>query len=263
VASRLKALRDPLPQSYRMHSMENEASNGHENYEWISTAALLVAQSANRAHFADSGNDSLAGFGLPQTDPFEGVSLMVPSTTKELEESPMEREIAAGTILIKDGALLPTELQFESEPCVPGWRLIKDFDGYGCDRAIQKTGWTFFCLAGEIKATVFGIEKEKMVHKAIERILAKVELERFNSLEITRVDSVCSGRFPLVRYVTVRAESRHIQESMFLSSSERIPGSQQTKLTVARTKPWGVTSTEGLASEKANERVGLTATPSF
>lgn len=175
----------------------------------------------------------------------------------------MEHEIGTGTILIEDDAHLPNELHFESESCVPGWRLVKDLDGCGFDRAIGKTGWTFFCLAGEIKATVFGIERGKMVRKAIERILAKAEGERFNSLEVTRVDSVCSGRFPLVRYVTVYAEWRHIQESLFLCSAEGNRGSHQTKLTVARTKAWGVTSTEGLASEKTNERVAVAATPSL
>ena len=135
----------------------------------------------------------------------------------------MAHEITTGTILIKDGTLLPEELKFESEPCVPGWRLVKDFDGYGLDREIRKTGWTFFCLAGEIRATVFGIDKQKMVLRAIERILAGPKSEKFNSLGITRVVSVGSGRFPLVRYVTVSAQPRHIQESLFLCQAKDFP----------------------------------------
>jgi hypothetical protein len=142
---------------------------------------------------------------------------MVPSTTKEPEESPMAHEITTGTILIKDNAFLPEELQLQSEPCVPGWRLVKDFDGCGLDRAIQKTGWTFFCLAGEIKATVFGIDGQKMARRAIERILASRKFEEWNSLEITRVTSVGSERFPLVRYVTVSAQSRHIHSGKLAS----------------------------------------------
>jgi hypothetical protein len=138
----------------------------------------------------------------------------------------MTHEITTGAILIKDNALLPKELQFESETCVPGWRLVKGFDGYELDREIQKEGWHFFCLAGEIKATVFGMDEQHMVHRAIERILANSKSEKFNSLEITRVASVGSQRFPLVHYVTVSASSRHIQESMVLFSIEdsRRPG---------------------------------------
>ena len=41
----------------------------------------------------------------------------------------MPETIKAGTILIKEGALLPEALRLESESCVPGWRLIKDLDG--------------------------------------------------------------------------------------------------------------------------------------
>jgi hypothetical protein len=131
--------------------------------------------------------------------------------------------IKAGNILIKDNARLPKELKFESEPCVQGWRLVKDFDGHGLNREIQKTGWIFFCLAGVIKATVFGIDERSMVRRAIERILARAKSEKSNSLEITRVASVGSERFPLVRYVTVSAQSRHIQESLFLCHAKDLP----------------------------------------
>src|ERR1700732_1934133 len=98
----------------------------------------------------------------------------------------MPETIKAGTILIKEGALLPEVLRLESESCVPGWRLIKDLDGYGLDREIQKAGWTFFCQAAEIKEAVFGIDGQKMVRRAIERILKIPKAEKFNSLEITQ-----------------------------------------------------------------------------
>lgn len=154
---------------------------------------------------------------------------MVRSTAKEAGELPMAHEITNGTILIKDNALLPKGLRFESEPCVPGWKLVKDFDGYQLDREIQKTGWTFFCLAGEIKATVFGMDEQGMVRRAIERILTNPRSEGFNSLEIMRVASVGSERFPLIHYLTVSARSRHIQESLFLGRAADHPGPKTRK----------------------------------
>ena len=125
----------------------------------------------------------------------------------------MAETIKTGTILIKDGTFLPDALQFESEPCATGWRLVKDLDGYGLDRKIHEAGWTFFCLAGEIKATVFGFEGQETVRRAVKRILAKLKSEKFNSLEITRV---ASKRFLGVPYASVSARSRHIQESLVL-----------------------------------------------
>jgi len=125
----------------------------------------------------------------------------------------MPDTIKTGTILIKDGTFLPDALRFESEPCATGWRLIKNLDGYGLGRKVPEAGWTFFWLAGEIKATIFGFDVQKTVRRAVKRILANLKPGKFNSLEIT---DVARKRFLGVRYVTVSAQSRHIQENAFL-----------------------------------------------
>jgi hypothetical protein len=135
----------------------------------------------------------------------------------------MPDTIKTGTILIKEGALLPEFLRFESEPCAPGWRLVKNLDGYGLDRKIHEAGWTFFCLAGQLGATVFGIDEQKTLSKAVKQILASPESEEYNSLEIMRVASEASKRFLGVHYVTVSAQSRHIQESAFLFGAKDLP----------------------------------------
>ena len=125
----------------------------------------------------------------------------------------MPDTIKTGTILIKDGTFLPDALRFESEPCATGWRLIKNLDGSGLGRKVHEAGWTFFWLAGEIKATIFGFDVQKTVRRAVKRILANLKPGKFNSLEITHV---ARKRFLGVRYVTVSAQSRHIQENAFL-----------------------------------------------
>jgi hypothetical protein len=123
----------------------------------------------------------------------------------------MADEIKTGTVLIKEGARLPGALRFEREPCVPGWELVKDLNGYTLDRKIREAGWAFFFQAGEMKSTVFGIDGQQMARRAIERILTDPKAEKFNSLEIARVTSVGSARFPGVRFLTVAANLRHIQ----------------------------------------------------
>ena len=131
--------------------------------------------------------------------------------------------IKPGTILIKEGTLLPEVLRFDSEPCAPGWRLVKNLDGCGLDRKIREAGWTFFWLAGEIGATVFGLDEQKTLCRVVEQILANPESAEFNSLEIMRVASEASKRFLGVHYVTVSAQSRHIQESAFLFRAKDLP----------------------------------------
>jgi hypothetical protein len=121
-----------------------------------------------------------------------------------------------GRIFIREGTLLPEALQLASEPYISGWRLVKDLDGYGLGRKIHEMGWTFFYQAGDTKATVFGIDGQSMVRRAIERILGNPKSETFNSLEITRVACVSSKRFLGVRHMTVSAHARHIQESSVL-----------------------------------------------
>jgi hypothetical protein len=135
----------------------------------------------------------------------------------------MPDTIKTGTILIKEGTLLPESLRFESESCAPGWRLVQNLDGYELGRKIHEAGWTFFCLAGEIGATVFGFDEQKTLRRAVKQILANLESAEFNSLEIMRLASEASKRFLGVRYVTVSAQSRHIQESAFLFGAKDLP----------------------------------------
>jgi hypothetical protein len=135
----------------------------------------------------------------------------------------MPDSIKTGTILIKEGTLLPEVLRFESEPCAPGWRLVKNLDGYGLGRKIHEAGWTFSWRLGEIGATVFGLDEQKTLRRAVEQILANLESAEFNSLEIMRVASEASKRFLGVRYVTVSAQSRDIQESAPLFRAKDLP----------------------------------------
>lgn len=126
----------------------------------------------------------------------------------------MKHEIKAGSILMRADAPLPKELHFERERCLPGWMLVTDLDGHGVDLEIEKAGWTLLCLAGARKTSVFGIDAQKMVCRAIEGIVARDAQDHFNSLEITQVTSAGSERFPLIRYMTVTAQWRHIQRGL-------------------------------------------------
>jgi hypothetical protein len=139
----------------------------------------------------------------------------------------------AGRVFIREGTQLPEALQLESESYMPGWRLVKNLDGHGLGRKLQEMGWTFFFLAGEINVTVFGLDERKTVRRAVARILANPRSEKFNSLEITRVASAASKRFPGVTYVTLCAHSRHIQESMFLFQANDLPARERAEAVAA------------------------------
>jgi hypothetical protein len=130
----------------------------------------------------------------------------------------MADKIKTRTILIKEGALLPESLRFESEPYAKGWRLVKNLEACGLDRRIRDAGWTFFFMAGAINVTVIGSDSENTRRRAVKKVIACMKSDRFNCLEIARV---AVKRFLGLPCVTVSAHPRHIQQSMFLFHAER------------------------------------------
>jgi hypothetical protein len=132
----------------------------------------------------------------------------------------MREMIKAGTVLIKEGTLLPDDLKFESEVYSHGWRSVTGLDGYAMDRKAHDAGWTLFFLAGESRADAFGREGQETVRRAIEKILAGLKSGNFNSLEITRV---AFKHFLGVPFARVSFHARNLQESMFLSGSANSP----------------------------------------
>ena len=114
---------------------------------------------------------------------------------------------AHGTVLIRENALLPKGLALKSEAFLPGWRIVPDIDAFELARQIDEAHWTFFYLAGEMKAIVFGREQPGALRGAVKRILAKRKTPERNALQIT---SVVSQTFLGIPFMSVTAVSRHI-----------------------------------------------------
>ena len=142
----------------------------------------------------------------------------------------MTDAIKAGTILIEEGTLFPDSVRLESESYSTAWRSVKNLDGYELDRKVRAAGWSFFFLAGEIKASAFGSDMEKTTRKAINRLLASLKREHLNCLQTTQV---AWKRFLGLPYVSVTAHFRHIQESMFLCRTKRLAECDRAKLTTS------------------------------
>lgn len=133
----------------------------------------------------------------------------------------MGHDIVSGTVLIRENSILPDGLRLEYSPCEPGWAVVTNFDVRGLDHEIQKAGWTFFCVAGEARGSAFGIDPQKTLRRAIERILERVPATQLNTLEITRAIFAGSERFPLVLNASIWAQWRHIQQGLiFLNTAQ-------------------------------------------
>jgi hypothetical protein len=125
----------------------------------------------------------------------------------------MSANNTSGTILIRENTLLPAGLAVESEVFLSEWRIVKNLDRSALTRKIEGANWNFFYLAGEIRATVLGRDGPGTLRRAVKRVLAKQEGQKFNSLEITKV---VSKRFLGIRFMSVAAHFRHIQQGVGL-----------------------------------------------
>jgi hypothetical protein len=125
----------------------------------------------------------------------------------------MTGAITAGSILIEEGTHLPNSLLLQSESCSNGWASVKNARST-LEKEIQEAGWTFFFMAGEIRSTVFGFDKQKTLRAALKRLIANVKSHNCNSIEITQVTG---DSFLKVPYVSVSAHPRHLQKGLVFS----------------------------------------------
>jgi hypothetical protein len=125
--------------------------------------------------------------------------------------------VHVGTILVKEWPGMPPLAGFENEPGLGDWSMVKVPYAFTLERKIQAAGWNFFFMAAEVKTMFFGSLTAAKARSALKRILAKVEPEHFNGLEVT---AIVARHFLGVPYVTVSAHSRNMQHSCNLDSAE-------------------------------------------
>ena len=124
--------------------------------------------------------------------------------------------ITSGGFLVEGGALRPC--CFEVASAHPnGWIFIKQtLTPQQLEKELSATGWTFFFMAGPIRATAFGINREKTVYAALNRCIKAVKQQRCNCLQ---VESVETHSFLGIPYVSVSVRPRHIQKGMLFDGS--------------------------------------------
>jgi hypothetical protein len=124
---------------------------------------------------------------------------------------------AVGDILIEGGTYLPNSLTKHGESTVAGWSAVKS-NRATFEKEVDDAGWTLFFMAGDIKTTVFGFNRQKTLRTALKRLVATVKSQSCNSIEITQVKQKSFLKFP---YVSVWAHVRHLQKGQGLVFSGR------------------------------------------
>ena len=98
------------------------------------------------------------------------------------------------------------------------WADIRERNGArsAFEKTIHEEGWTLFFMAGEIKTTVFGFDRQHALRAALKRLIAVVKSQHCNGIEITRVTD---KSFLKVPHVSVSAHARHLQKGQLFSGS--------------------------------------------
>lgn len=119
----------------------------------------------------------------------------------------MSTAIALGDILIEGGTYLPNPLTPLGESSLTGWSAVKS-NRPTFEKEIKEAGWTLFFMAGDIKTTVFGFDRQRILRSALKRLATMVKSQSCNSIEITHL---LEKSFLKVPYVSVWARARHLQ----------------------------------------------------
>jgi hypothetical protein len=114
-----------------------------------------------------------------------------------------------GSIHVERSAQLPAFLQFDGDPFLKGWSVLRNLRST-LEVETAKAGWTCFFMAGKIEESSFGFNRRKTLASAMRRLATRVKSDNCNSFEIMHVTS---KRFLGIFRVTVAAHARHLQEA--------------------------------------------------
>lgn len=122
--------------------------------------------------------------------------------------------VAAGTMLIRQGTLMPKELRLATSEYSKHWQVVRD--GSRLDNDLRTLGWNSFFIAGQLRSVSLGFG-EAGLRKGIVRLLKTVRGLDFNCLKLA---DITSRRFLGIPYRVFDGNACHIQESCFLQSAE-------------------------------------------
>ena len=86
----------------------------------------------------------------------------------------MSVENTSGAVFVRENTRLPTGLAVETEPFLPGWRVVRNLDGYGLGRQVEEAKWNFFYLAGDLRTVALGPKGPGTPRKVVGRLLGRL-----------------------------------------------------------------------------------------
>jgi hypothetical protein len=119
-----------------------------------------------------------------------------------------------GSILLASGSPMPPSLVLQADSFLNGWGVVEN-SGARVEQQMLDAGWTFFFMAGELRATAFGFDDTRTLSRALSRLAALVRTLGCNSFEVAQISqrSFFGGS-----QVSVSGHARHLQEGHLMFS---------------------------------------------
>src|SRR6516164_714327 len=124
----------------------------------------------------------------------------------------LSTDIRSGTMMIREGLLLPDSAHLESRGYSNTWRTLVGVDNFALDRKLRAVGLHLFSIAGELKAIELGWGAAAL-RRGVNRVLERGRNDSWNCMQITRVTR---SHFLGLAYVVIRAYAFHIQKDAML-----------------------------------------------
>ena len=134
--------------------------------------------------------------------------------------------ITSGVLLMEPNAPRPRCFEIAADSHPNAWMLIKyTLTPQQLDKELSATGWTFFFMAGPIRVTAFGFDREETVYAALKRGIKAVRQQGCNCLQI---ESVEMHSFLGIPSVSMSIRPRHIQKGMLYAGASLADGANPT-----------------------------------
>src|SRR5215475_7720414 len=137
----------------------------------------------------------------------------------------LSTDIRSGSMMIREGLLLPDSAHLESRSYSNTWRTLVGVDSFALDRKLRAAGLHLFFIAGELRVIGLGWGVAAL-RRGVNRALERGRKNNWNCMEITRVTRSHFLGFP---YVVIRAYSFHIQKDATLQSNTERKAEQRDR----------------------------------
>ncbi len=134
--------------------------------------------------------------------------------------------ITSGVLLIKPDASRPRCFEVEAGSHPNDWMSVKyTVTAQELEKELSATGWTFFFMAGPIRTTAFGFDRDKTASTALKRGIQATIQQGCNCLQIEGVET---HSFLGIPYISLSLRPRRIQKGALFGGTSLGAGAEIT-----------------------------------